>query len=478
MTTQQIIEKIKEKTKLNDNGCEYWTGSLDQKGNPILHFCSKVYSIRKWLWNAHNKDNQIAKKSEYYCHYICGNKLCVSLIHLEKRPKAKEVDFKSLWERLLKRGERQQNGCLYWIGIFNRGYGSTSFKSKPIYVHRLSWLIKQNMTEFPVGLVVRHLCNNSKCFEPSHLQLGTHYDNEDDKIAAQTILRGQKNHKCTITEDLARQIKLSKPAKNPNYRSIEARAKLYNVKKSLVEKIDKNENCNSISKELFNQIKASKHPKYLNNGKSQKERAEMFNVSLHIVQSIDNNSSWEYIPDNLNNTTSNTKLKVRAKRAKERIWTDEMWNHCKQKILDNSELSNDINQATNTFCRIWKGALKKSGYGNISAYGRTFLAHVLSCSVKNKMHRPKNLVTKHLCENKICVAEDHLEFVTLSQSRSDSAKNTNAKITVQNVLDIRKKYSEGFSQVQLAKDYNMSVGNMAKIVNNKMWKHVKINNSE
>jgi hypothetical protein len=52
---------------------------------------------------------------------------------------------------------------------------------KRVAVHRLAWEFSNG--EIPQGMFVCHRCDNPKCFEVSHLFLGTAADNMADKIA-------------------------------------------------------------------------------------------------------------------------------------------------------------------------------------------------------------------------------------------------------------------------------------------------------
>ncbi len=78
------------------------------------------------------------------------------------------------------------DACMEWPRFINpRGYGvihnATTTKSE--YVHRLAWEIANG--PIPDGLCVLHNCptgDNSKCFRPSHLFLGTRPDNVEDCI--------------------------------------------------------------------------------------------------------------------------------------------------------------------------------------------------------------------------------------------------------------------------------------------------------
>lgn len=422
-----IIKKIKNNIKI-ENECEIWTGTLSQIGNPNINFNKKKYHVSKFLWNYNNPNDLINLK--YIVNHICNNKLCIKLDHLKKIPKTKEIDYKKIWKRLLEKGKREKNGCLKWLGNISGGYGQTSIKGKPIYVHRLSCMIKMNVKELEkkendVRLFVRHLCNNKLCFEPKHLQLGTQYENYyEDKIKNGTLKRGNTHYNSSITQKLAKKIKLSKPKLNPNFKTKKERAKLFKVSLSTIIKIDKGNVCQIISKEIQEKIKQSFEPRYLNY-KSQKDRAKQFKVSKDIIKSIDCGKSWANLKDSLGNTTSKRKIKARElrKNANEREWTEDMWKIAKERLLKKSELQKVNNKFMNSPCRIWKGTIQVSGYATLSIHGRTLNVHILACSIKNKRHRKEKEVTRHLCGNKLCVNEDHLQFGTNSENAIDNIKH-------------------------------------------------------
>jgi HNH endonuclease len=91
---------------------------------------------------------------------------------------------KEFWENHLKNGS-----CWEWVGQITypkrspKGYGVIWLKNekKQVYVHRLSWIL-HNQQNIPKGMVIMHRCDNTICYNPYHLVIGTQRDNVDDMI--------------------------------------------------------------------------------------------------------------------------------------------------------------------------------------------------------------------------------------------------------------------------------------------------------
>ena len=68
------------------------------------------------------------------------------------------------------------NGCWNWIGTTNRGYGQFNLhKRVRTYAHRFSYELAKGM--IPEGLTVDHLCKNTFCVNPDHLEAVTLREN-------------------------------------------------------------------------------------------------------------------------------------------------------------------------------------------------------------------------------------------------------------------------------------------------------------
>jgi hypothetical protein len=69
--------------------------------------------------------------------------------------------------------EVTSGGCWEWQGtIASHGYGVYN----RAYVHRLSWEF-YNQDTIPAGMHIDHLCRNTKCFNPEHLEVVTPGEN-------------------------------------------------------------------------------------------------------------------------------------------------------------------------------------------------------------------------------------------------------------------------------------------------------------
>lgn len=125
------------------------------------------------------------------------------------------------------------DGCWEWGGyILPHGYGSKSVGGKNVYTHRLSFTLFNGRD--PVG-VVRHRCDNRKCYRPDHLEEGTKGQNSADMVKRDHHTRGARNARSKLSVDQVTEIRAA-------YNSPESRVSIasrYGIHPSTVAKIGK-----------------------------------------------------------------------------------------------------------------------------------------------------------------------------------------------------------------------------------------------
>lgn len=98
------------------------------------------------------------------------------------RDAAKYIEARIFESEDGKGGEFPPGPCYHWIQCKNpKGYGKSTFKSRPMFSHVLSKVSEQKRFPKP-DEVVRHLCANTGCCRPSHLRFGTRFDNAVDAL--------------------------------------------------------------------------------------------------------------------------------------------------------------------------------------------------------------------------------------------------------------------------------------------------------
>jgi len=86
--------------------------------------------------------------------------------------------------------------CWSWCGAISKnGYGCYAIGRTRASAHRVAYEIGHKK-RIPAGLVVRHKCDNKKCVNPSHLEIGTSKENSQDMVS-----RGRANNGCRIGEN-------------------------------------------------------------------------------------------------------------------------------------------------------------------------------------------------------------------------------------------------------------------------------------
>lgn len=128
--------------------------------------------------------------------------------------------------------------CWEWLGPVSHkgGYAMTRHDGKNIGAHRLSWILTRG--PIPSGLVVRHVCDNPRCCNPCHLDIGTHYDNVQDMInrgrRVASAARGVRNCKAKLTDNEVRRIRAEYAEGNTSTIKL---AKRYGVSQGLISQI-------------------------------------------------------------------------------------------------------------------------------------------------------------------------------------------------------------------------------------------------
>jgi len=81
------------------------------------------------------------------------------------------------WSQVVK---NQAGDCWIWQGNANKGYGVASWQGKKWRAHRLAYLLLWG--SIPEGKHLDHLCRNTLCVYPWHLEPVTPAENDRRKV--------------------------------------------------------------------------------------------------------------------------------------------------------------------------------------------------------------------------------------------------------------------------------------------------------
>lgn len=128
-------------------------------------------------------------------------------------------------------------------------------------------------------------------------------------------------------------------------------------------------------------------------------------------------------------------------------------------------------------CWEWQGTRLPKGYGQLYFRKKKFYTHRLAYEVA--FEDPGELLVRHRCDNPPCCNPDHLLKGTVQDNSDDAVErgltckgedNGTAKLTNEQVVEIRKRYAAGESQIALGKAFGVHHINICKIVRNLTWK--------
>jgi predicted DNA-binding protein (UPF0251 family) len=133
--------------------------------------------------------------------------------------------------------------------------------------------------------------------------------------------------------------------------------------------------------------------------------------------------------------------------------------------------------APNGECLEWTRGCFNTGYGSTLAWGKNWFTHRLALELDGIDTTGYHVL--HSCDNTLCCNPKHLRLGTHQDNMADmttrdrqarGSTNGSAKLTEQDVLDIRA--IRGMSQRAIAAQYGVSQTVIWKIRNRKIWQHI------
>lgn len=134
-------------------------------------------------------------------------------------------------------------------------------------------------------------------------------------------------------------------------------------------------------------------------------------------------------------------------------------------------------------CWLWTAGKTPNGYGMFSLGSRikgSRHAHRVAYELW-KGSIPKGFWVLHTCRNK-CVNPDHLELGTPRKNNKEDKirdgtllqglRNPSVKYTEAQILEIRRRYSEGETQTSISKSMGIKQGHISDICLRKVWCHI------
>jgi hypothetical protein len=132
-------------------------------------------------------------------------------------------------------------------------------------------------------------------------------------------------------------------------------------------------------------------------------------------------------------------------------------------------------------CWEWQASRSPRGYGKVKIKGRELRAHRVAYEAA-KGPIPTGLIVRHTCDNPPCCNPAHLLVGTSADNSADMLERRRqllgeqvdrAKLTAQDVVEIRARYAAGERCASIARDFPVGWSAIKDVVRRATWAHVE-----